>query len=206
MYHSQWRFTLYVSLFAVEICLVLSPTSSSFPPLPTSPFAVTSTYTTHTILHSLFPQRTTHQHILFLHQFFVSLSIALSHVVPVLLSAFPSPAFSQMSQQDHRQLAGRLAGLSAMADRETSIMMNTVLHSIASPAEEHESISSLARPRPFELPNQPPFFVPASSPYPPAFYSDIPSPGQLLPFRSPINILLLIQDVKKHLRHAFYKR
>ena len=175
MYSPQWRFILYASLFAAEISLVLSPTPSS-PPPSTFPFPTPSTYTSHTILHSLFPQRITHQHILFLHQLFLFLSIALSRVVPVLLSAFSSPTFPQISPEEHRQIAERLAGLSSIADRETTIMMNTVLHSIASPTQGHESVSSLARPRPFELMNH----LSSLTPTPP-FHSDTPFPGQLLP-------------------------
>ncbi|KAF8234363.1 hypothetical protein L208DRAFT_832698 [Tricholoma matsutake] len=167
---SFWRFTLYAALCTAEISLVLSPTPSSLSPSILQ-FPRASTYTTHTVLHTLFPQRITHQHILFLHQLFLFLSIALSRVVPVLLSAF-SPAFQRISPQEHRQLAERLAGLSTIVDRETTIMMNTVLHSVASPAEEHENLSSLARPRPFELPNQPPLVPITSSASPSSFNSD----------------------------------
>lgn len=150
--------------------LLLSPTPVSSLS-PTFPFS-RSTYMTHTILHDLFPQRITHQHILFLHQLFLFLSIALSRVVPVLLSAI-SPIPQQISPQEQRQVAERLAGLSMIADRETSIMVNTVLHSVVSPAGEHETVSSLARPRPFKLPDQIPVVTPTSPASPPSIYQDV---------------------------------
>ncbi|KAF5384238.1 hypothetical protein D9615_003319 [Tricholomella constricta] len=159
---SFWRYTLYATLFAAEISLILSPspspTSASTPALS----GLLTTYTTHTPLHTLFPHRLIHQHILFLHQLFVFLSIALSRVVPVLVAAFSgqtpsaSPAVTQ-------ELLTNLSHLASIADRETSIMIHTLLHSVASPASTtsspaperappHEDISSLARPRPFEVP------------------------------------------------------
>jgi hypothetical protein len=155
-----------------EISLVLSPNSSSVPSSKL-PFPIASGHTTHTIFYALFPERITHQHILFLHQLFLFLSIALSRVVPVLISAF-SPAPKNLSPQEHRQLAERLTGLSMIADREASMMMNTVLHSITSPTEDHEDVSSLARPRPYEMPSQIPS-APGASTSDPSFYTDVSS-------------------------------
>ncbi|KAG6828844.1 hypothetical protein H0H92_006603 [Tricholoma furcatifolium] len=154
-----WRHLLYAALFAAEISLILSPSPS---PQSTQTFALTglrTTYTTHTPLHTLFPQRLIYQHILFLHQLFVFLSIALSRVVPVLISAFSQPSITPAQNQE---LIQQIHQLASIADRETSISMHTLLHSIASPSSTtassstasvpHEDISSLARPRPFVVP------------------------------------------------------
>ncbi|RDB25090.1 hypothetical protein Hypma_007420 [Hypsizygus marmoreus] len=165
-----WRYLLYATLFVAEISLILSPSPSAAPsasssfsflsPSTTGLRGLATTYTTHTLLHTLFPQRINHQHILFLHQLFLFLSIALSRVVPVLIAAFapaePNAAFNQEVLQN-------VANLVAVADRETSISVHTLLHSIGSPpsslsslgtndTQPHEGISSLARPRPFEVP------------------------------------------------------
>lgn len=61
-----------------------------------------------------------------------------------------------------------------IADREAYMMMNTVLHSIASPTEDHEGVSSLARPRPFEMPSQI-SSAPGPSTSDPSFYPDLSS-------------------------------
>ncbi|KAF8058722.1 DnaJ-domain-containing protein [Lyophyllum atratum] len=174
---SFWRYTLFAALFVAEISLILSPSPSPAAASTPALSGLLTTYTTHTPLHTIFPQRLIHQHILFLHQLFVFLSIALSRVVPVLLGAFspeslPSPAMNPELLQNISQLA-------AIADRETSIVLHTLLHSIASPesstsapasspAPPHEEISSLARPRPFELPAGITFPDPRTSPSPEA--------------------------------------
>ncbi|KAF9463581.1 hypothetical protein BDZ94DRAFT_1297784 [Collybia nuda] len=148
---SFWRYLLYAALFVAEISLILSPSPSmGSPSFFSLPSPSMTTYTTHTILHSLFPNRLIHQHIRFLHQLFLFLSIALSRVVPVLVSAFGPP---QMSQKEEKEVIERILALSGVADREGSIMLHTLLHSVMSPAERHEMISSLARPRPFEIPH-----------------------------------------------------
>lgn len=57
-----------------------------------------------------------------------------------------------MSPKEEREVTERVVAMAGVADREASIMLHTLLHSVASPAEHHETISSLARPRPFEIP------------------------------------------------------
>ncbi|GLB37864.1 putative dnaJ molecular chaperone homology domain [Lyophyllum shimeji] len=167
-----WRYILYVTLFVAEISLILSPSPSPVSASSPSLSGLLTTYTTHTPLHTIFPRRLIHQHILFLHQLFVFLSVALTRVVPVLLGAFspqpPSPAMNHELLQNISQLA-------SIADRETSIILHTLLHSIASPpssassptsspAPPHEEISSLACPRPFELPPEISFPDPRTTP------------------------------------------
>ncbi|KAG5722016.1 Chaperone protein dnaJ [Termitomyces sp. T112] len=158
---SFWRYLLYATLFVAEISLILSPSPSS---LPTSTLALkglVTTYTTHTPLHTLFPQRLIFQHILFLHQLFVFLSFALGRVVPVLLSAF-SPN-NTLSPAQTQELIQEIFQLASIADRETSMSSHILLHSIASPesttssppsaiAPPHEDISSFARPHHFVIP------------------------------------------------------
>lgn len=66
-----------------------------------------------TFLHVIFPNRVAFQHILFLHQLFVFLSIALSRVAPQL---FPEIDESQAT----RGLIERVRALAGLADREST--------------------------------------------------------------------------------------
>ncbi|KAG6832084.1 hypothetical protein H0H87_002912 [Tephrocybe sp. NHM501043] len=157
---SFWRYLLYATFFVAEIGLILSPSPLALSATSPALKGLLTTYTTHTPLHTLFPQRLIHQHILFLHQLFVFLSFALSRVVPVLLSAF-SPEHT-LSLAQTQELVQQILHLASVADRETSISLHTLLHSIASPniasatypstVPPHEDIASLARPRPFTIP------------------------------------------------------
>ncbi|KAG6865112.1 hypothetical protein C0991_005012 [Blastosporella zonata] len=158
---SFWRNLLYATLFVAEISLILSPSPSTLSNSTPALKGLLTTYITHTPLHTLFPHRLIHQHILFLHQLFVFLSFALSRVVPVLISAFSLE--NTLSPTQTQELAQQILQLASIADRETSISLHTLLHSIASPNSNtsippsstpspHEEISSLARPRPFVVP------------------------------------------------------
>ncbi|KAG6899392.1 hypothetical protein C0993_010611 [Termitomyces sp. T159_Od127] len=158
---SFWRYLLYMTLFVAEISLILSPSPSTLPTSKPAFEGLLTTYTTHTPLHTLFPHRLIFQHNLFLHQLFVFLSFALGRVVPVLISAF-SPNNS-LSPVQANEMVRQILQLVSIADRETSISLHTLLHSIASPessassppstpADPHEDISSLARPRQFVIP------------------------------------------------------
>ncbi|KAG6836476.1 hypothetical protein H0H93_007645 [Arthromyces matolae] len=158
---SFWRYILFLTFGVAEIGLILSPPLSSQSTTTSAIEGLKTTYTTFNPLQTLFPHRTVHQHILFLHQLFLFLSIALSRVVPVLISAFyPDQSLSPAQTQE---LSHQIQQLSSIADRETSIALHTLLHSVASsdttqtsPSSRagipHEHISSLARPRPFVLP------------------------------------------------------
>jgi hypothetical protein len=59
----QWRYLLFIGLFALELYLIVAPT----------PWM-------------LFPQRVAYQHILLLHEVFLFLSVAVSRVAPVLFA------------------------------------------------------------------------------------------------------------------------
>lgn len=87
--------------------------------------------TSYPILQTIWPNRVPYQHILFLHQLFVFLSVALTHVVPKIIS------LSSREAADSRQLEPfelatweRIYGTLAVADREASILLHTILQSI----------------------------------------------------------------------------
>ncbi|KAJ6631443.1 hypothetical protein B0H10DRAFT_1938330 [Mycena sp. CBHHK59/15] len=126
-----WRYILYVTLFASEIALLLSPSpSTSSSSMLLSPFTHPADGPTHrTILHVIFPRRVAYQHILFLHQLFLFLSIALSRVAPQFF-----PDVSKVTES----MTQRLVALIGAADREASQLLHTELHSIH-PAQEHVS-------------------------------------------------------------------
>ncbi|KAJ7621558.1 hypothetical protein DFH06DRAFT_1305802 [Mycena polygramma] len=73
-------------------------------------------------LHALFPRRVAYQHILFLHQLFLFLSIALSRVAPQFF-----PDAGKVTDA----LAGRVLQLVCAADREASLMLHAELHSLS---------------------------------------------------------------------------
>lgn len=107
---SFWRYILFFALFAAEMALILSPPSTS------------------TILTFFFPYRSTHQHILFLHQLFFFLSIALTRVAPYLL-----PLDEELNPNVQQALLERIQAVVGLADRETSVMLHTELNSINHP-------------------------------------------------------------------------
>ncbi|KAJ7503129.1 hypothetical protein B0H11DRAFT_2223222 [Mycena galericulata] len=130
-----WRYVLYVSLFASELAFILSPspslTSSS---LLLGPISRTTEGPSHrTVLHVLFPRRVAYQHILFLHQLFLFLSIALSRVAPQF---FPDSA------QVTAAMTQRLLQLVGAADREASQLLHTELHALQ-PSTEHIPLGRL---------------------------------------------------------------
>ncbi|KAL0955700.1 hypothetical protein HGRIS_001921 [Hohenbuehelia grisea] len=120
---AYWRYLLYATLFVAELALLLSPS-----PAPASiPFIAstfpdpTSSPSHRTLLHVIFPERVAFQHVLFLHQLFVFLSVALSRVAPRL---FPEPP------KVDKQVVEHFAALASATDREASLMVHTELHSI----------------------------------------------------------------------------
>jgi hypothetical protein len=88
--------------------------------------------TSYPILQTIWPNRVPYQHVLFLHQIFVFLSVALTRVVPRIIS------LSSREAADSRQLEPselptweRIYGTLAVADREASILLtHTILQSI----------------------------------------------------------------------------
>ncbi|KAH7911375.1 DnaJ-domain-containing protein [Hygrophoropsis aurantiaca] len=124
---AAWRYLLFLALFASELYLILSPS-----PVASSPAAalfIDVTTPTRTILDMLFPRRVVYQHILFLHQIFFFVSVALSRVAPVL---FPSLTKNDPSVDQHlvRAMAERMGSLAKSVERELSIILNIELHSL----------------------------------------------------------------------------
>ncbi|TFK45057.1 hypothetical protein BDQ12DRAFT_642215 [Crucibulum laeve] len=145
-----WRYLLFASLFAAELSLLLAPspavaslnnpTSSTFLGTLSALFPSPAQVNSPTILHILFPQRITQQHVLFLHQLFMFLSVALSRVAPQLFPPEDNP-------QTEAAILERTKALASLADRETSIMLHTDLRSIL-PSHKTPHDASLARPQP----------------------------------------------------------
>ncbi|KAM6502700.1 hypothetical protein JOM56_002677 [Amanita muscaria] len=168
---SFWRYILYATLFLTELVLVLTPSAyslsrSSPVGLPGGASTVGGSFIFNTnlpnlqttispfnIFHTLLPSQVAYQHVQFLHQVFIFLSIALSRVAPQL---FP--------QQDPRLevvLLDRINVLLAHADREASIALHTQLQTVSSdnndnsetekkPAESVASHVSFSKMRPLE--------------------------------------------------------
>ncbi|KAF8627968.1 hypothetical protein AX15_004162 [Amanita polypyramis BW_CC] len=138
---SFWRYTFYATLFVTELALILSPSphSASFGPMSLSgaPSIVSNaassintqglqpTISPFTIFNVLLPSQVTHQHIQFLHQLFISLSVALSRVAPQL--------FPQGDPRVEVILLDRINTLLTHADRESSIALHTSLRSVSLP-------------------------------------------------------------------------
>lgn len=138
----QWRYILFASIFAGELSLLLSTFPAPQLPVSTSSSSIleflssiffTSSSTavsTHTflpssfsILQTMFPHRVPYQHILFLHQVFMFLSVALSRVVPYFLFLFDDSEDAQPQVNPaERALWERIYATAAVADREGEIL------------------------------------------------------------------------------------
>ena len=85
---------------------------------------------TRTLLTTLFPNRLPFQHILFLHQLFISISIAITRVGPVI---FPGLATSKAGKDNLewiRPVTERLVVLAQMAEKEVSRMLAVELRAM----------------------------------------------------------------------------
>lgn len=103
---TYWRNLLLCTLFFTELYLIINgstETLSIFQYLP------------------IFRNRVPYQYILFLHQLYVSLSIAISRVLPVLLPS--SFHISASTMQVLKPMVDKLALLAATADKEVSRML-----------------------------------------------------------------------------------
>jgi len=144
---SFWRYVLFAALLAGELSFILSPfpavqtailppadsflsflSRSSTTTLSTPTLAPTSSYS---ILQRIFPNRVPYQHILFLHQVFMFLSVALSRVVPQVISLLSEDGTdSRELEPVERAIWERIYGTIAIADREASLILHTILQSI----------------------------------------------------------------------------
>jgi len=80
----QWRYLLFIGMFALELYLIVAPST-------TSSGASGHTFVDEAsprwmLFERVFPQRVAYQHILFLHQVFLFMSVAVSRVAPVLFA------------------------------------------------------------------------------------------------------------------------
>ncbi|KAF9556248.1 hypothetical protein CPC08DRAFT_670121 [Agrocybe pediades] len=146
---SFWRYVLFAALFAGELSFILSPfpavSSAVVPPsssffssfysnssVATDAVSLSAIIPATTFLEKIFPTRVPYQHILFLHQLFMFLSVALSRVVPqfiFLLSEDENPDSKPLDAVE-RAIWERLYGTLAIADREASIILHTIFRSI----------------------------------------------------------------------------
>ncbi|KAF8917354.1 hypothetical protein CPB85DRAFT_1431282 [Mucidula mucida] len=119
------RYLLFVGFLVMEVAVLLAPTPCSFDAFVWASLPDTST----AFLNSLFPRRVAYQHVLFLHQLFIFLSMALSRVAPTLFLPPPPPP-------------DKVTTLSQIANREATILLQTELHSIqpSSSSPEHKRL------------------------------------------------------------------
>jgi len=117
---AYWRNLLLCTLFFLEFFLIVNSPSGdalgnySFFPLST-----------------LFRKRVPYQHTLFLHQLYMSVSIAISRVIPVLLPATrESVHTSDVAMSAVKPIVDKLAFLATMADREVSRMLSAEIRSM----------------------------------------------------------------------------
>lgn len=112
---TQWRYLLFIGMFALELYLIVGPSSA---PSGVSGYAFVDQVPPQGVLfESVYPQRVAYQHILFLHQVFLFLSVAVSKVAPVL--------FAGVMQVDGekeggiaRAMGGRIGELTKGVERE----------------------------------------------------------------------------------------
>jgi len=136
----QWRYILFTSLLAAELSFILSP----FPPLQTTdippaertsrigPLSTSgSIIPSFSVLQIIWPNRVPYQHILFLHQLFIFLSVGLTRVGPQLISLLTKDGTDARQLEPlERDIWGRIYGTIVMADREASIILHTILQSV----------------------------------------------------------------------------
>lgn len=102
---TKWRNLLLCTLFFTELCLILNTSSDIFDFLPS--FFPCSSW---------FHRRVSYQYTSFLHQLYMSLSIAIARVIPVLL---PAPAgISAEALAMAKPLIDKLALLAMTTDQE----------------------------------------------------------------------------------------
>ncbi|KIJ51415.1 hypothetical protein M422DRAFT_244587 [Sphaerobolus stellatus SS14] len=106
---TYWRNLLLATLLFAELHLIINGSTEALSFLKNIP---------------VFRYRVPYQYILFLHQFYMSLSIAISRVLPVLLpSSRISPAMQDETMQVLKPLVDKLVFLAFNADREVSRML-----------------------------------------------------------------------------------
>jgi len=104
-----WRYLLFVTLFATEMSLVLSADRQTLG-----------------ILGLLFPSRVVHQHVLFLHQVFMFLSVAVTRVVPTLIPGLFMPDPNKL----YAPFVQKLVAITSTLDREITRALRMDLHAM----------------------------------------------------------------------------
>ncbi|PVF97641.1 hypothetical protein CPB86DRAFT_706608 [Serendipita vermifera] len=116
-----WRYNLFFSIAAFELLLILSP------PFP--------------VLTSIFPSRVAFQHIRFLHQFFISMSIAITRIGPAIMPIFAGTGSATPGEWEQERTAlyavvKQVTEIAARLDREISRMIYTELKAAHGEVEE----------------------------------------------------------------------
>jgi hypothetical protein len=122
---TQWRYLLFISMFALELYLVLSPSPSPSPG-PSAYTFIDQAPSHTTLLNTLFPKRVAYQHILFLHQIFFFMSVALSRVAPVLFAGLMS-VDEGVEGGAVRAMGERIAVLANAVERERKFYVDLVI-------------------------------------------------------------------------------
>lgn len=107
----QWRYLLFVGMFALELYLIVAPSATS----SASGYSFVDEASPQWMLFEhVFPQRVAYQHILFLHQVFLFMSVAVSRVAPVLFSGMEVDGDMGVV----RAMGGRIGELGRGIERE----------------------------------------------------------------------------------------
>ncbi|CCM05212.1 uncharacterized protein FIBRA_07422 [Fibroporia radiculosa] len=129
-YVAFWRYLLFAAVFAYELKLILSPsTSTTSISLPSLFLTTSGSSNNSSIFGWLWPEKVAYQHVRFLHSLFTSLSIALSRVAPVL---YPP----QDDSTDLRRLHGvleQIRMLAGLLNRDVHTQIQAELHAVHGP-------------------------------------------------------------------------
>ncbi|KAF8331338.1 uncharacterized protein EI90DRAFT_1011016 [Cantharellus anzutake] len=113
-----WRYVLLAAISCAEACLILSP---SFSPSSRVHYGLP-------IISTLMPRRLPYQHVYFLHQMFVSLSVCVTQLGPIL---FPQHGLEAMSDKDVIRAVGeisqRIALMGNITEREVYRLLQSQL-------------------------------------------------------------------------------
>ncbi|KAF9073532.1 hypothetical protein BDP27DRAFT_1318437 [Rhodocollybia butyracea] len=117
-----WRYILFIVFFALELAYILHPSPSPDSIFSSSFWDPANTGARPTLLHIMFPHRTAFQHIMFLHQVFIILSVALTQIAPQL--------FPDDQQRNDPKILEQISKLAVQSDAEASLLLHTDLQSL----------------------------------------------------------------------------
>jgi len=138
----QWKYILFVAMAALELQLI-------------------QTTHTRTLLTTLFPNRLPFQHILFLHQLFISTSIAITRVGPVIFPGLATSKAGKDNMEWIRPVTERLVVLAQMAEKEVSRMLAVELRAMhgVPPEERADALIEAAPEKPLPSTRQSTFNI-----------------------------------------------